>query len=151
MSMYYNWQHSTKFKPPINNALAMYEVTEIDTFKKGETYLIELKDHITCNNNTVKKTIKMKGAFVKLYEGTRMTHIICKDSKGRVFSVPAQEGRFYSSPDNVIVNRIRQEALIICINYATMNIPPTEKNQSNISNLKYSIGNDLGKGLIHDS
>ena len=147
MSMYYNWQNSYRFKPPINNALAKYEVTALDTFKKGETYLIELKPHITWNNYE-QKSIKLKGVFVKLYEGTRMTYIMCKDSKGRVFSAPLQECRFYYSPDNIIVNRIRQEALVICINYATMNIPTHEKSQSN--SVKYSIGNDLGKGLIHD-
>lgn len=147
MSMYYNWQNSAKFKPLINNALANYEVTKLDNFKVGETYLIELKPNITWDTNE-KKSIKLKGEFVKSYEGSRMTYMICKDSKGRVFSVPVQESRFYYSPDNIIVNRIRQEALVICINNATMNIPSYE---SNSNSAKYSIGNDVGKCWIHDN
>ena len=147
MSMYYNWNNSHKFKPLINNALANYEVAELDNFKVGEPYLIELKNNIRCTTNE-EKSIKLKGEFVKLYEGTRMTYVICKDSKGRVFSASLQECRFYYSPDNIIVNRIRQEALVICINNATMNIPPYE---SNSNSAKYSIGNDVGKGWIHDN
>lgn len=147
MSMYYNWHNSAKFKPLINNALSNYEVTKLDNFKVGETYLIELKPNITWDTNE-KKSIKLKGEFVKSYEGSRMTYMICKDSKGRVFSVPVQESRFYYSPDNIIVNRIRQEALVICINNATMNIPSYE---SNSNSAKYSIGNDVGKCWIHDN
>jgi hypothetical protein len=137
--MYYQWHNSYRFKPAVNSALSQYEITVSSDFVVGEPYLIELQCQTTCNGKMINN--RVKGVFVRIFNGSNMTHIICKDKYGRSFSAPAQESRFYKSPNHIINNRLRQQ----CVVYAINNLTTSAMKHTYMQN---SIGYELGKGWI---
>jgi len=114
MSMCYGGRNHDRFKPLVNEALAFWEVTNMNDFVVDETYLVEIVNHYT--SNFVPKMIKQKGTFVKIFQSSNTTHIIFKNKKGGRFSAPAQESRFYKSFGSTIVTRFQQKAMIHFIN-----------------------------------
>lgn len=137
--MYYRFDKYNRFKPLVNAALSTYEITGYNDFVVGEPYLIEYKIQDTSTNGMIYS--RKKGFFVKIFKGSNMTHIICTDAKGRLFPSPAEESRFYKSPNHIVTNRLRQQCVVYAINYLTT---------SSINNkyMKNSIGYELGKGWI---
>ncbi len=137
--MYYKFDKYNRFKPVINAALSKYEITVSSDFVVGEPYLIELQSQVTCNGKMINN--RMKGVFVKIFNGSNITHIICKDKYGRFFSAPAEESRIYKSPNHIIHNRIREQ----CVVYAINNLTTSAIKHTYMQN---SIGYELGKGWI---
>ena len=143
-SMIYPWIRGLRFKPEVIDVLAFLEVTDFSGFVIGEPYLIEMQ----CLDN-YNHPLKLKGIFVKIFQGNNMTYLLFKNKKGQIFSAPAQHSRFYKSPERVIVApRLQQSALIVAINhlygYAVQN-GDTKADNTNIEN---TVGYCLGNGWI---
>lgn len=137
--MYYQSYDGNRFKPVVNSALSTYEITEYNDFVVGEPYLIEYKIQDMYTNEMIYG--RTKGVFVKIFQGSNITHIICKDSNGRSFPSPAEESRYYKSRNHIITNRLQQKCLVYAIN----NLATSSTNNKYIQN---SIGYELGKGWI---
>jgi len=138
--MNYPFKNPNRFKPFVNNALAKLEITDINDLQIGESYLIDF-----LWGRSDEPTIKMKGTFIKLFNGSTMTHMICRNHSGRIISAPLEHSRVYKSPDSVYGNILREKALVHCIN--------TIYHQTNDDNYKdykieNTIGNHLGSGWI---
>jgi len=133
--MNYNGVFGYRFKPLVNESLANLEITDINELKIGEPYLIEYKLGRFC-----KPTLKMKGTLIKLFNARTMTHMICRNKLGKIFSAPIEESRVYKSPDSVYGNILREKALVHCIN--------TIYHQTNDDNYKdYKVENTIGYHL----
>lgn len=142
--MIYPWIHGLRFKPQVNNNLAFLEVTEFSGFHIGEPYLIESERIDTCNH-----PVKLKGTFVRIFQGNNMTYLLFKNIKGKIFSAPAQQSRFYKSPERVIVDpRLRQLALFVTINKAYGYAVPTDDHAKDNMNIENTVGYYLGNGWI---
>ncbi len=133
--------NSHRFKPLVNNALAKLEITDINELQIGESYLIEIKIWPLAEPETK----KLKGKLLKIFKATNMTHMICRNKFGRIFSAQLQESRVYKSPDSVYGDILREKALVHCIN--------TIYHQTNDDNYKdykieNTIGHHLGSGWI---
>jgi hypothetical protein len=137
--MYYQCHNRYRFKPVVNAALSQYEITVSSDFVVGEPYLIEYKIQDTYTNEMIYG--RTKGVFVKIFQGSNITHIICRDTRGRSFPSPVEESRFYKSPNHIIHNRLRQQ----CVVYAINNLTTSVINHRYMQN---SIGYELGKGWI---
>lgn len=141
-SMIYPWIRGLRFKPEVIDVLAFLEVTDFSGFVIGEPYLIESK-----NIDIYKKPLRLKGTFVKIFQGSNMTYILFKNIKGRIFAAPAQHSRFYKSPERVIVEpRLRQLALMIAINNVYGYTDPTGEHDND--NIENTVGYCLGNGWI---
>ena len=140
--MIYPWIRGLRFKPEVIDVLAFLEVTDFSGFVIGEPYLIESK-----NIDIYKKPLRLKGTFVKIFQGSNMTYILFKNIKGRIFAAPAQHSRFYKSPEQVIVEpRLRQLALMIAINNVYGYTDPTGEHDND--NIENTVGYCLGNGWI---
>jgi hypothetical protein len=87
----------------------------------------------------------MKGTFIKLFNASTMTHMICRNHSGRIISAPLEHSRIYKSPDYVYGNRVREKAMIHVMN--------TIFHQTNLDNhddykIQDTIGHDIGRGWI---
>ena len=143
--IYYPYIHGIRFKPVVNNVLAFLEVTDFLEFIVGEPYLIEYKRIDIYNYHP----IKLKGIFVKMFQGNHMTHLLFKTKKGQIFSAPAQESRFYKSPEREIVEpRLRVVSLMMAINNAYCYAPPTHDTVVDNTNIENTAGYCLGNGWI---
>uniref|UniRef100_A0A6C0HB70 Uncharacterized protein n=1 Tax=viral metagenome TaxID=1070528 RepID=A0A6C0HB70_9ZZZZ len=143
-SMIYPWIHGLRFKPQVNNNLAFMEITEFSGFHIGEPYLIQ-SERIDSYNHP----LKLKGTFVKIFQGNNMTYILFKNIKGQIFSAPAQHSRFYKSPERVIIEpRLRQLALMIAINNAYGYARPNGDKEADNTNIENTVGYCLGNGWI---
>ena len=146
-NMIYPWIHGEQFKPEVNDVLAFMEVTDFSGFVIGEPYLIESKRIDTYNH-----PVKLKGTFVKIFQGSNMTHLLFKNKKGRIFPAPVQESRFYKSPERVIVEpRLRQVALMMAINNAYGYARPNGDTEAEHNNIENTVGYCLGNGWISAS
>jgi hypothetical protein len=133
--MNYPFMNSHRFKPLVNNALAKLEITDINDLQIGEPYLIDF-----LWGRSDEPTIKMKGTFIKLFNASTMTHMICRNHSGRIISAPLEHSRVYKSPDSVHGDILREKALVHCIN--------TIYHQTNDDNYKdYKIENTIGHHL----
>lgn len=141
-SMIYPWIRGLRCKPEVNNVLAFMEVTDFSEFIVGEPYLIESK-----NIDIYKNPLRLKGIFVKIFQGNNMTHLLFKNIKGQIFSAPAQHSRFYKSPERIIVGpRVRQVALMMAINNAYGYARPNDDTKHD--NIENTVGYCLGNGWI---
>ena len=142
--MIYPWIRGLRFKPEVNDVLAFLEVTDFSGFVVGEPYLIE-----STNIDIYKNPLRLKGIFVKIFQGSNMTYLLFKNIKGKIFSAPAQHSRFYKSPERVIVGpRLQQVALFVAINYAYGHPRPTDKDAKDNMNIENTVGYCLGNGWI---
>jgi len=82
---------------------------------------------------------------LKIFKATNITHMICRNKNGRIFSAALQESRVYKSPDSVYGNILRQNALIRGIN-----IMYHQRNDNNDKhyNIQETVGYHLGRGWI---
>jgi hypothetical protein len=143
-SMIYPWIRGLRFKPEVIDVLAFLEVTDFSGFVIGEPYLIE-----STNIDIYKNPLRLKGIFVKIFQGSNMTHLLFKNIKGQIFSAPAQHSRFYKSPERVIVApRLQQSALIVAINHLYGYAVPTDKHTKDNMNIENTVGYCLGNGWI---
>lgn len=138
--MNYTGVFAYRFKPLVNESLANLEITDINELQIGQPYLIENK-----LGRYNEPTLKMKGTLIKLFNARTMTHMICRNKLGKIFSAPLQESRVYKSPDYVYGNRLREKAVVHLIN--------TIFHQTNIDNhkdytIEDTIGYHLGRGWI---
>ena len=146
-SMIYPWIRGLRFKPEVNDVLAFIEVTDFSEFIVGEPYLIESK-----NIDIYKNPLRLKGIFVKIFQGSNMTYILFENKKGRIFPAPAQQSRFYKSPERVIVEpRLYQVALMMAINNAYGYARPTDDDAVDNMNIENTGGYCLGNGWISAS
>ena len=144
-NMIYPWIHGVRFKPQVNDNLGFLEITDYSGFIVGEPYLIEMQRLDRYNH-----TIKLKGTFIKIFQGSHMIHILLKNKKGQIFPAPVQESRFYKSPDRVIVGpRLHKVALFVAINYAYGYPRPTGEHDND--NIENTVGYCLGNGWISTS
>jgi hypothetical protein len=142
--MIYPWIHGVRFKPQVNDVLAFMEITDFSGFIVGEPYLIESK-----NIDIYKNPLRLKGIFVKIFQGSNMTHLLFKNIKGQIFSAPAQHSRFYKSPERVIVGPgLQQVALMISINNAYGYARPNGDTEADNTNIENTVGYCLGNGWI---
>ena len=142
--MIYPWIRGLRFKPEVIDVLAFLEVTDFSGFVIGEPYLIESK-----NIDIYKNPLRLKGIFVKIFQGNNMTHLLFKNIKGQIFSAPAQQSRFYKSPERVIVGpRLQQIALFVAINNAYGCTHPNGDTEADNTNIENTVGYYLGNGWI---
>ena len=84
-----------------------------------------------------------------MFQGNHMTHLLFKNKKGQIFSAPAQESRFYKSPEREIVEpRLRVVSLMMAINNAYCYAPPTHDTVVDNTNIENTAGYCLGNGWI---
>ena len=142
--MIYPWVHGLRFKPLVNDTLAFLEITDFLGFVIGEPYLIEMQRLDSYNH-----PLKLKGIFVKIFQGNNMTYLLCKNKKGQIFSAPAQHSRFYKSPERVIVGpRLQQVALFVAINRVYGFTHPNGDTEADNMNIENTVGYCLGNGWI---
>lgn len=143
-SMIYPWIRGLRFKPEVIDVLAFLEVTDFSGFVVGEPYLIE-----STNIDIYKNPLRLKGIFVKIFQGSHMTHLLFKNIKGQIFSAPAQHSRFYKSPERVIVApRLQQSALFVAINHLYGYALPNGDTKADNTNIENTVGYCLGNGWI---
>ena len=136
-----NYQYnSNRFKPLVNNALSKLEITDINELQIGVLYLIDFQW-----GRSNELTLKMKGTLIKLFNANTMTHMICRNKLGKIFSAPLQESRVYKSPDYVYGNRLREKTMVHTIN---MIFHQTNNEHDKDYKIEDTIGYHLGSGWI---
>jgi hypothetical protein len=136
-----NYQYnSNRFKPFVNDALAKLEITDINDLQIGEPYLIDF-----LWGRSDEPTIKMKGTFIKLFNASTMTHMICRNHSGRIISAPLEHSRVYKSPKFVYGNTFREKAVVHVINAIFYQTNIDNDNDYKIEN---TIGHHLGRGWV---